>query len=121
MIELTKEDVEITYIEALDEYEVSIDEDTGRIKDHGRFENEPAFVVYYWKLVEEGSEDHYEPSGLEDGSGDYYFEIKNAEREYFPDLPAARYLVLFVTGDGFVCNGSAETPPDGDESEGGDL
>lgn len=101
---LTKEDVEETFREAADGFDIK----NNVVQSLGRFQGEPDFVLYYAMLMQEGSSDY----STEDG--DEYFEIKPAERAFFPHLPDAPYIYLSTSDDGFVLHNFAQLIPEGE-------
>lgn len=101
---LTKEDVEETFNDAAAGFGIK----NNIVQNFGRFQGSPDFVLYYAMLMQEGSSDY----STEDG--DEYFEIKPAERAFFPHLPDAPYIYLSTSDDGFVLHNFAQLIPEGE-------
>lgn len=85
----------------------------GLISSPGKFEGEPLFVPYFYDIamngfgvaIYGGGED-----GLElDGE---WFAIEDGDREAFPELENARFVVLWYSSDGFVSHELTDAVPE---------
>jgi len=67
----------------------------GVIQNLGKFENEPAYVVYFWNAYLDGCAD--------DDDGDVLtFDIGDDDIKEFPELAGYKQVFLWETDSGFV-------------------
>lgn len=68
----------------------------GRIANPGKFEGEPAYVVYFWDAFLNGFAD-------EDDGETLTFDVTDDDRAKFPELAEIKTVYLWETEAGFVC------------------
>lgn len=65
-----------------------------RVRGPGKFQNEPAYVPYFWDHAEEG-----EPM---DDESELRFEVNADDVHHFPELTGRAFVYLYESNDGFV-------------------
>jgi hypothetical protein len=84
---LTREDI-------LAQYDV---DESGRIRDPGKFEGEMLYVPYFYGFYLNGLFDD------EDDTGKLVFYVTEEDRKEFPELKNRKIIRLYETQQGFVC------------------
>jgi hypothetical protein len=91
-----------------------INED-GRIEALGKFEAEMCYAPYFYDLIMNGSGDG---ETEEDGVWVTYFDIRDEDREQFPELEGIERVRCYETDDGFFyCLDATEDQPLAEEAD----
>lgn len=82
---MTRQDIERDY-----------DVENGIIRSLGRFEGEAIYVPYFWEVYLDGF-------ASDDDGQHIMFEVTDEDREQFPELVGRKWVTLYESETGFVC------------------
>jgi hypothetical protein len=105
---LTDSTIYHEYLELLREYHTRSTGDTSREKGHdaiimspGKFEGEPAYIVYYWLMYMNG---FYDGSFSDDCYEHTYWYLEDEEKRLFRIDDCFSIIVIWENSDGFICH-----------------